>query len=202
MSITTYQELQTSVANWLSRDDLTSIIPDLITIGEKRIFREVRCRVMETTLTGTTSSGVIAVPSDYLAIKFAYISGTPVSKLARMSASQLYERWPLRTATGLPVAIAREGANFIFGPFPVLDYTIGGIYYAKPTVIATSANALFLANPDLYLFSALCEAAPYLKDDQRAVIWEGLFATGLANLILSSEAATYGGSGLRMKTKR
>lgn len=193
MSITTYQELQTSVANWLSRDDLTSIIPDLITIGEKRIFREVRCRVMETTLTGTTSSGVIAVPSDYLAIKFAYISGTPVSKLARMSASQLYERWPLRTATGLPVAIAREGSNFIFGPFPVLDYTIGGIYYAKPTVIATSANALFLANPDLYLFSALCEAAPYLKDDKRIPIWEAKLKQIMYQL--ANEDAEESGSG-------
>ena len=193
MSITTYQELQTSVANWLSRDDLTSIIPDLITIGEKRIFREVRCRVMETALTGTTSSGVIAVPSDYLAIKFAYISGTPVSKLARMSASQLYERWPLRTATGLPVAIAREGANFIFGPFPVLDYTIGGIYYAKPTVIATLANALFLANPDLYLFSALCEAAPYLKDDKRIPIWEAKLKQIMYQL--ANEDAEESGSG-------
>lgn len=193
MSITTYQELQTSVANWLSRDDLTSIIPDLITIGEKRIFREVRCRVMETTLTGTTSSGVIAVPSDYLAIKFAYISGTLVSKLTRMSASQLYERWPLRTATGLPVAIAREGANFIFGPFPVLDYTIGGIYYAKPTVIATSANALFLANPDLYLFSALCEAAPYLKDDKRIPIWEAKLKQIMYQL--ANEDAEESGSG-------
>lgn len=193
MSITSYSELQTSVANWLSRDDLTSIIPDLITLGEKRIFREVRCRVMETALTGTTSSGVIAVPSDYLAIKFSYITGTPVSKLTRMSASQLYERWPLRSATGLPVAIAREGSNFIFGPFPGLDYTIGGIYYAKPEVIATSANALFLANPDLYLFSALCEAAPYLKDDKRVPLWEAKLKQIMYQL--ANEDAEESGSG-------
>ena len=200
MSITTYAELQRSVAGWLHRDDLTAIIPDLITLAEKRIFREVRCRVMETTLTGTTSSGVIAVPSDYLAIKFAYISGTPVSKLARMSASQLYERWPLRSATGLPVAIAREGSNFIFGPFPAADTAIAGIYYAQPTAIATSANALFLANPDLYLFATLCEAVPYLKDDPRIVIWEAKLKQIMYQLA-NEDADEYGsGGGLSVQT--
>jgi len=72
MSITTYAELQTAVGAWLHRSDLTGIIPDLITLGEKRIFRKARCRVMESALTGTIASGVIAVPSDYLEIKFAY----------------------------------------------------------------------------------------------------------------------------------
>ena len=193
MSITTNGQLETAVANWLHRDDLTSIIPDLITIAETRIFREVRCRVMESALTGTTSSGVLAVPSDYLAIKFAYITGAPTSKLSRMSASQLYERWPLRTAAGKPVAIAREGTNFIFGPFPGSDYTIGGIYYAKPIAVATSANALFLANPDLYLFAALCEATPYLKDDPRIPIWEAKLKQIMYQL--ANEDAEESGSG-------
>lgn len=193
MSITTNAQLETAVANWLHRADLTSIIPDLVMLGEKRIFREVRCRVMESALTGTTSSGLIAVPADYLAIKFAYITGTPYSKLGRMSASQLYERWPLRTTTGKPVAIAREGANFIFGPFPGSDYTIGGIYYAKPVSIATSDNALFVANPDLYLFAALCEAAPYLKDDPRIPIWEAKLKQIMYQL--ANEDAEESGSG-------
>ena len=200
MSITTYAELQTSVAGWLHRDDLTAIIPDLITLAEKRIFREVRCRVMESALSGTTSTGVLAVPADYLQLKFAYVVATPVIPLSRMSASQLLTQYPLRSASSKPKAIARQGSNFIFGPFPAADTAIAGIYYAQPTAIATSANALFLANPDLYLFATLCEATPYLKDDPRIVIWEAKLKQIMYQLA-NEDADEYGsGGGLSVQT--
>lgn len=103
MAITTYAELQTAVGNWLHRGDLTSIIPDLIRLGELRIFREVRCRVMETALNSTIASGVVAVPSDYLDLKFAYVDATPTSPLQRVAVSQIYEHYPNRSASGKPV---------------------------------------------------------------------------------------------------
>jgi hypothetical protein len=34
MSITTYSELQTAVANWLKRSDLTATIPDFIRLAK------------------------------------------------------------------------------------------------------------------------------------------------------------------------
>lgn len=196
MSISTYADLQTSVANWLHRADLTSIIPDLVLLGEKRIFRDVRCRVMETALTGTIANGVIAVPSDYLEIKFAYINSTPTSNLIGASASQIYAKYPTRSAAGKPVYIGREGSNFIFGPYPDSAYTIGGIYYAKPTSIQSTANALFTANPDLYLFASLCEAAPYIKDSAAVALWETKYAQ-IVSQLRAEDAGEYGsGSGM------
>jgi len=177
MSITTYAELQTAAANWLKRSDLTSYIPDLIRLGELRIFREVRCRIMESSLSSAISSGVVTVPSDYLGLKSAYIDGSPTQKLQRATVSQIYDKYPLRAAEGKPKMVAREGSSFIFGPYPDSSYTMKGIYYAKPTSIQTSANALFLESPDLYLFAALAEAAPFLKDDARIVIWDGKYAS-------------------------
>lgn len=192
--------MQTAVANWLHRDDLTTIVPDLITVGEKRIFRTVRSREMETVLTGTIASGVIPVPSDYLSLKFAYLTTTPVSPLKKSSASQIYTEYPLRSSSGTPVSIAREGSNFIFGPYPSTVEDIGGVYYAKPTSIDTSANALFLANPDLYLFAALCEAAPFIKDDPRIEVWEAKFSNLLKD-IKKQEADEYAsGGGLTVGT--
>lgn len=199
MSITTYAELQTSVAGWLHRADLTSIIPDLIKLGELRIFREVRCRAMETALNGTIASGVVALPSDYLDLKFAYIDATPVSKLDRASASQIYEQHPYRNATGKPTMIAREGTNFIFGPYPDSSYTVKGIYYASPTSIQTTANALFTAYPDLYLMASLCEAAPYIQDDPRLQLWEGKYAA-IKQQIFNEDANEYGsGAGMAVR---
>ena len=184
MAITTYAELQTAVGSWLHRADLTSQIPDFILFGEKRIFRETRIRVMETAFSGTISSGVIAVPSDYLEFKSVYLNTSPTIKLSRVQASQIYDEYPTRASTGRPKLIAREGANFIFGPYPDSGYTVNGIYYASPTSIQSSANALFLANPDLYLYAALLAATPYLSNDQRTAAMNSVSVISLtANMM-------------------
>lgn len=198
MSITTYAELQTAVENWLKRADLDSIIPDFITLGEKRIFREIRARSMETALNSTITSGVIALPADYLDLKFAYVDGSPAKLLQRTTATSLYEQYPLRASTSKPRLIAREGTNFIFGPYPDSTYTIKGIYYAKPTVVSSSANALFTESPDLYLFASLLEAEPYLKNDARLQLWQMKYEQikGQINDYEKNEAAS--GSGLQV----
>jgi hypothetical protein len=200
MAITTYAELQTAVSNWLHRADLASIVPDLITLGEKRIFREVRVRIMESALNGTIASGVLAVPADYLELKSAYIDGTPVVQLQRASLSQVYEKYPLRTSTCKPKVIAREGSNFVFGPYPDGDYTVKGIYYAKPTTISSSDNALFVANPDLYLFAALCEAAPYIGNDSRVGLWEQKYMSVKADMEAESRKEDASGGGMQVRT--
>ena len=53
MAIGTYAELQTAVANWLDRGDLTDRIQEFIDFAEARINRNLRLRLMETAATGT-----------------------------------------------------------------------------------------------------------------------------------------------------
>lgn len=190
----TYAGLQASVADFLHDSELTGVIPDLILLGEKRIFRNVRCRVMESTFSGTISNGVIAVPNDYLELKFAYINASPTSYLSGASASQIYAKFPNRVASGKPTLIGREGSNFIFGPYPDSSYAVLGTYYAKPTSIQSSANALYVANPDLYLMATLCEAAPYMQDDPRIQVWEAKL-NAIFNQIAYEAASEEGSSG-------
>ena len=42
MALTTYTELKASIADFLNRDDLTTVIPDFITLAESQINRDVR----------------------------------------------------------------------------------------------------------------------------------------------------------------
>jgi hypothetical protein len=44
MAIGTYSELQTAVANWLGRDDLTDRIPEFIDLAEARLSRALEPR--------------------------------------------------------------------------------------------------------------------------------------------------------------
>ncbi len=57
MALDTYSALQTSIANWADRDDLTAFIPDFIALTEARFNRALRLRSMEQSQTATTVAG-------------------------------------------------------------------------------------------------------------------------------------------------
>ena len=57
MAIGTYAELQTAVANWLDRDDLTDRIPEFIALAEAKMNRVLRISLMENVSTALLMSG-------------------------------------------------------------------------------------------------------------------------------------------------
>jgi hypothetical protein len=57
MTITNYTTLQSTVADYLNRTDLTSIIPTFIQLAESQINRDVRHYEMETRSTATIDAG-------------------------------------------------------------------------------------------------------------------------------------------------
>lgn len=194
MSITTYSELQTAVSNWLKRSDLTSYIPDFVTLGEARIFRELRSVDMETSFSTAITTGVISLPTSYLALKFSYINSSPVQWLGRKTARWIYENYPTRSSDSTPKFIAREGQSFIFGPYPDSGYTVKGVYYKNIGPLSSSAHAVFTNNPDLYLFAALVAATPFIKDDKRVVLWEAQYQGILKSEQGRSDKEEYSGS--------
>jgi len=184
--ITTYTSLQTEVGNWLAKSNLTADIPALIQMWEERFYRQPKNfgRWMETSLSSTIASNVIAVPSAYLGLKYAYINGSPSSKLDRVSLNQLYGTYPRGGDTGLPVWISRDTTNFVFGPLPDSDYTVNGVYWAKPTLLRSfagdaAAHWLIVNAPDLVLYGTLLEAQPFLMNDKRIPVWKEFYREAL-----------------------
>ena len=51
--ISTYTDLQTAVAQWMHRTDLTALIPDFIALTEEKLNRYLRTKDNETTLSPT-----------------------------------------------------------------------------------------------------------------------------------------------------
>lgn len=177
MSITSYSELQTAVASWINRSDLTASVPDFIMLGERRIYRDLRIRTMETAFSSAIAAGVVALPSDYVELKFAYIDGSPVRRLERRDVGFIYEKYPTRSSVGTPSFIAREGSNFIFGPYPDSTYTVKGIYYARlPSLSVSNTSNWFIVNaPDVLLWATLAETEPFIKNDERTALWEAKY---------------------------
>jgi hypothetical protein len=136
----------------------------------------MRTPEMEAALSATIASGVITVPADYVELKYAYIDGNPTQYVQMVSTSYIYDRYPTRGASGKPMVMARDGANFIFGPYPDSTYTVKGTYYKRLAAIAdTTTPALVPSHPDLYLYACLLESEPILGRDRRMPLWEAKY---------------------------
>lgn len=177
MAITSFSTLKSSIADWLDQDDIGDAIDTMIDLAEARIYRELRIKPMETALSVTISSGVAAVPSDYLELRYAYVDTNPVTPLQVKSPQFIHLDYPQRSSDAVPIYIARDGSNFIFGPYPDSNYTIKGSYYAKLDALSTSNETnWFITNaPDLLLYGALVHSAAYLEDDNRLTMWEAAY---------------------------
>ena len=202
MALGTYSDLQTAIGNWLDRSDLSAYITDFIALAEQAIYQVLRVPDMETALSATIASGVIAVPSDLLELKSAYVDGAPTTPLQRVSTDFIYNRYPTRSSEGTPAYIAREGASFIFGPYPDSAYTIKGVYYARPAALSASNTTNFLTTtyPSLLLYGSLVEARGFLHDDPRIGVWEQLFRQALLEATRSGRSEAMKGSTLTVST--
>ncbi len=179
MALTNYSELKDAVASWLKRTDLSPVLDDLIRLAELRIFREVRNQDTTGAYSTTVgSTGTTAAPSDFLGWRDVAVSnGRTTYPLDTTTPNQSLESMDYPGHTGLPrkIALSGDGTSFTYYPFPDGDYPVSGTYYKKPGTLATSVYSLFTNNPDLFLFGALAEAAPFLKDDKRVTLWEAKY---------------------------
>lgn len=75
MALATYTELKASVANYLNRSDLTSIIPDFISLTEGKLNRDLllRSSVVRAETTTTSGTAYYNLPSDIIQLKISHM---------------------------------------------------------------------------------------------------------------------------------
>jgi hypothetical protein len=168
MALSTYAELQTAIANWLARDDLTVYIPDFITLFEAKAARVLRVRPMEVTETIEPDDGEAPLPSDYLGHRRLTWMGDTRVELAHAAPAWLHAAYPT-TAEGTPAFYTIEGGNVIIRP--VSDTDLELVYYAKNTALDDALNWLLTNHPDAYLFGSLAEAHGFQVDESRLAMW-------------------------------
>lgn len=201
MALANYSDLKTSVANYLGRSDLTSQIPDFITLAELRLSRDIRTRRMLKTATATTTSGdaTVGLPSDFLAIRDVHIQGSPRTLVTYLSPSAFSSN-ARADDTGLPVFYTMRSNEFELAPKPDTTYTLQMLYYFKPSALSDSNTSNeFLANyPDALLYGSLLEAEPYLMNDARLQVWANLYNQAVTRINESDEESEYAGVPLSM----
>ena len=202
MSVTTYSELKTAVANYLARTDLTDQIADFIRFAELRLRREVRIRqiLKSTTITATAGTSTVSIPSDFLEVRDFYVNTNPVQSLT-YSSPATFSRNSRTTESGKPLDYTILATTIQLAPIPDTAYTLNLLHYFTPTYLSDSntSNEFLVNVPDLLLYATLLEAEPYLMNDARVSTWGAMYEKGLAALTKSDESAQYSGVPLAVK---
>lgn len=202
MPFTTYSELQTTVASYLGRSDLTNAIPDFIRLAETRLQRELRTRQMLKSATATMTGGdnTVGLPTDFLEMRDIYVQGNPRISVTYLSPSA-FTRDARTEDSGRPVYYTIIGSELEFAPIPDGAYTLEMLYFYKPTVLSsTNSSNVFLANyPDALLYGTLAQAEPYLMNDPRIATWAGLYDSCVELIKTSDDSSEYNGVPLTMK---
>ena len=201
MSITTYSELKTAVANWLNRDDLTSVIPDFIALTEADMDRKIRHWRMEQRSTADIDARYTQLPSGFMeAVRFHLdVDERPIDLVTPVFMQK--QRQSNSDTSGRPLYYSIIAGQIEVWPTPDSAYTGELYYYARTTPLDDSNTSNWILDyfPDAYLYGALVHSAPYLVDDQRTQVWASLYQNAIDGINANNEKAKFGGSGLRMQ---
>jgi hypothetical protein len=206
MALTTYTELKSSLADWLNRSDLTSVIPDFISLAEAQMERQLRTRQMIVRATASFAAAAEygTVPDDFLEVKSIKLDTNPVTSLTFQTIDamdQLSNTTYL--SSGKPLYFTVVGNQFRLLPIPDGAYTADLVYYAKLTKLSSTVatNWLLTQAPDVYLYGALLQAAPYLQDDARISVWSSLYLAGLDQLQIADDRSSTSGGALMARAR-
>lgn len=187
MSINTYGTLKTAVATWLNRADLTSYIPDLITLAEQRInygsdgqylSQPLRVPAMQARATGTITSGAISYPTRFLEpIRLVVASGGTSWTLDYVAPPTFTTS---ANSSGLPSYYTLLNNQIETAGTGTADYTLD--YYQAFSSLSADADTNWLLTnaPGIYLYATLIEAAPFLGDSQTMQTWLTMLNSSIA----------------------
>lgn len=206
MAISNYANLQTTIADFLNRDDLTAAIPTFIQLGESQMNRDIRHWEMEARVSGQQDQGdqYMQLPADWLeTIRFHLTSqGTDAVELASL-ASIADKRAAVDDQAGRPRFYAHVRGEFELFPTPdeLTDFEL--LYYQKIPALSDSntTNWLLEYAPDIYLYASLAHSAPYLAEDARIAVWAQMYSAAVSQLNAQSERVKNSGSGIRLNIR-
>lgn len=180
----TYTSLLEDVRRYLERGFTaeTDIIvyeqlPRLITLGERRIARELKIegfiRAVQTPL--QIGLAVYLKPDRWRDTVSMTLNGQPI--FAR-SYEYCRSYWPDEAQTGTPQFYADyDYQHWLLAPTPNAASTLEILYYEQPRLLDEEFQTNWLTEyaPDLLLYATLLESAPFLKNDERIQTWQAMY---------------------------
>jgi hypothetical protein len=208
--ITTFDGLSSTIADWLNRDDLTAQIPVFIQLAEVAMAKDERFRTQHLLVRAQApiTSQFTPLPDDFLEmsnlrllVQSQAARGTPTIEYVTPSdMDELRLKYP---AAEQPRFYTIVGEEIEVLPVPGASYIAEMVYHGKAPALSPTNQSNWLSknHPDLYLYGALLQAAPYLKNDERLGTWGTFYSTGADALKVSTQRAAYGAAPLKMRAR-
>ena len=203
--IVDYQTLLAAAAVVLDRKDIGDYLPVCVGAATATFNRLLRVREMErrSVATITAPAEFVDLPDDLLEIKRIRPITTPPSlALKSFTYDQFQQEMVARPATLPPATVpsyfARYGDQIMVGP-PATGSTAPGpsagtyeleiLYLGAISTLSNAGptNWMITKHPDIYLWQTLVATAPFLRDDERIGVWQGLANAGMEQLIVANE---------------
>lgn len=152
-------------------------LPRLITLGERRISRELKIQGFIRAVTTPLQIGVATYrkPDRWRDTVSMTVNGQPI--FAR-SYEYCRSYWPDEAQTAAPQFYADYDYNhWMITPTPIAASTLEVMYYEQPRFLGEDFQTNWLTEyaPDLLLYATLLEAAPFLKKDERIQTWQQMY---------------------------
>jgi len=196
--------LQTAIADWLNRTDLTAVIPDFITLAEAEMKRRVRKWTRSNTI--YISAANINPPTlmaEPIALRLSTANGYSDVPLRLCTPEMLWERRARAGGqTGRPTDFAYFDGQLQFAPAPDQSYDGILVFVEQLIPLADSpsfSNEILDHAPDAYLFGALLQATPYVEHDERMAVWQMKFDNAIEQLNEQRAREEYGAGPKEMR---
>lgn len=184
----------------LEEDVVANDVSLFISMAEDRLMSEFTHETMETKVTGTLTSGVLVLPSDFVEMRsFSFDSASPRFPLA--ISDEVFERRTAGGATGVPLYTRRIGNELHFAPAPDANYAYTFYYYARFARLVNNAdtNGLLTLRPSLYLSASMVEAYVFLDDPENEARWENVYQRAKRGAQSQDVRSKHRGLGSRMQ---
>lgn len=191
MPLSTYAEVQESIADMAWRDDIGGRIADAITLFEDWCNNNLRVAQMETSATVTLTSNVGALPSNYLQWRRVRSNASPIRLLKYADPDWIAQNYP-DTATEDASFFTIIGTNISTAPPSTPDILLDYYRTIPPLADNVSGNWLLTRSPSAYLYGSLKHLAILMDDDARAGTFDAMLKESLGALVSADVLARYG----------
>jgi len=182
-AVMTYDSLVDDISTYLERTDTATLekIPTFIMLAEQVIASEIKflgnLTVMQSTMVATQP--VINKPARWhkTVSMNVVVAGERRPVLLRKY-EYLREYWPDSTQTDVPKFYCDyDYTHWLVAPTPTSSYNFEVLYYERiqPLDSSNQTNWFTIYAPQALLYGSLLQAMPFLKNDERMVMWQAQY---------------------------
>lgn len=191
----TYNSLLDDLRAYLERgtavdETVFDQLPSLINLAERQLANSVKLLGFVSVVTDTMTIGQSVIPKpdrwrDTISINFGVGATQERTQLFLRSYEYVRTYWPDEDLTDQPKFYAEyDYFNWLIGPSADFAYPFEVNYWELPALLdaANQTNWTTDFAPNAILHGSLLQATPFLKNDERIAVWQGIYDRDVAIL--------------------